>query len=171
LRIPETRELVRVEGGPSKFSLAVAQRYHDLGEKVIYGATVEEIMVEDDRAVGVWLTNDSELRADIVVSAADCYSNIFNMLSRRYVDQQIRDRHANWPMFPVLLIISFSVARQFLSESPSRILWLWSPITRGLGRHFVHVTIAQNAMLHHDVASRRKRLGIARRYPAFVCQF
>jgi len=124
-----------VEGGSLDFSLRVAKRYRDLGGKVKYGATVEEILVEDDRAVGVRLADGSEHRADIVVSCADGYSTIFKMLGERYIDQKIKDRYANWPMFPPILIISFGVANDFAGEASSNTVRLQRPITLG-GQEF-----------------------------------
>ena len=124
-------ELARVEGGSLDFSLRVAKRYRDLGGKVKYGATVEEILVEDDQAVGVRLADGSEHRADIVVSCADGYSTIFKMLGERYIDQKIKDQYANWPMFPPILIISFGVANDFAGEASSNTVRLQRPITLG----------------------------------------
>jgi phytoene desaturase len=131
----ENGEMARVEGGSLDFSLRVAKRYRDLGGKVKYGATVEEILVEDDRAVGVRLADGSEHRADIVVSCADGYSTIFKMLGERYIDQKIKDRYANWPMFPPILIISFGVANDFAGEASSNTVRLQRPITLG-GKEF-----------------------------------
>ena len=131
----ENGEMARVEGGSLDFSLRVAKRYRDLGGKVKYGATVEEILVEDDRAVGVRLADGSEHRADIVVSCADGYSTIFKMLGERYINQKIKDRYANWPMFPPILIISFGVANDFAGEAPSNTVRLQRPITLG-GKEF-----------------------------------
>ena len=125
----EAGELAEVEGGSLDFSLRVAKRYENLGGKVTYGATVEEILVQDDRAVGVRLADGSEHRADIVVSCADGYSTIFKMLGGRYADQTIRERYANWLMFPPILIISFGVANNFPGEASANRVRLQRPIT------------------------------------------
>jgi phytoene dehydrogenase-like protein len=125
----EAGELAMVEGGSLNFALRVAKRYQELGGKVTYGATVEEILVEDDQAMAVRLADGSEHRADIVVSAADGYSTIFKMLGERYVDQKIKDRYANWPMFPPILIISFGVANNFPGEASANRVQLQRPIT------------------------------------------
>jgi len=125
----EAGELAMVEGGSLNFALRVAKRYQELGGKVTYGATVEEILVEDDQAMAVRLADGSEHRADIVVSAADGYSTIFKMLGERYVDQEIKDRYANWPMFPPILIISFGVANNFPGEASANRVQLQRPIT------------------------------------------
>ena len=125
----EAGELAMVEGGSLNFSLRVAKRYQELGGKVTYGASVEEILVEDDQAMGVRLADGSEHRADIVVSAADGHSTIFKMLGGRYVDQNVKNRYANWPMFPPILIISFGVANNFPGEASANRVRLQRPIT------------------------------------------
>ncbi|HLB71308.1 MAG TPA: NAD(P)/FAD-dependent oxidoreductase [Candidatus Methanoperedens sp.] len=105
-----------LEGGSLNFVLPVEKRYEDLGGKVTYNATVEKILVENDRAVGVRLADGSEHRADIIVSAADGYSTIFNMLEGRYVDKEIEERYRNWKLFRPLVMVSFGVAREFTGE-------------------------------------------------------
>ena len=124
-------ELGVVDGGSRKFSDAIARRYLDLGGEISYNARVEEILVENDRAVGVRLADGSMHRADIVVSAADGYSTIFEMLGGRFVDQGIRDRYANWPLFNPLLIISYGVARQFPGEAEGGSVFLQEPVIAG----------------------------------------
>lgn len=124
-------QLGLVEGGSLNFSRAIARRYQDLGGEITYGVRVEEILVEEDRAVGVRLADGSEHRADLVVSAADGYSTIFQMLGGRYVDQTIRDRYANWPLFPPILLVSFGVARQFPGEPASNNIRLQRPLNAG----------------------------------------
>ena len=129
-------ELTVVEGGSLQLALAIARRHRDLGGQVTYGATVEEILVEpcpersrrDDRAVGVRLADGTEHRADVVVSAADGHSTIFQMLGGRYVDQKIRDRYDNWPLFEPLVMVSFGVARQFPHQPSENSVRLQRPL-------------------------------------------
>ena len=47
---------------------------------------MKEILVENDRATGVRLADGTEHHADVVVSAGDGRSTIFNLLAGRYVD-------------------------------------------------------------------------------------
>jgi phytoene dehydrogenase-like protein len=124
-------QLGLVEGGSLKFSQAIARRYQALGGEVSYGAGVEKILVENDRAVGVRLADGSEHRADLVVSAADGYSTIFHMLEGSYVDQEIRDRFANWPLFEPVMLVNFGVSRQFPDEPASNLIWLREPLSMG----------------------------------------
>lgn len=73
------------EGGSLGLAMSIEQRYKRLGGEITYNAKVEEILVKDDVAVGVRLTDGSELFADIIVSAADGYTTVMKMLKGRYL--------------------------------------------------------------------------------------
>jgi len=96
-----------------------------------YGATVEKILVENDRAVGVRLADGSEHRADIVVSAADGYSTIFKMLDGPIYGCPDRERYRNWKLTRPLVMISFGVAREFKGEPSISIIKLEQPFNTG----------------------------------------
>jgi phytoene dehydrogenase-like protein len=131
----EAGDLALVEGGSLDFAMRVSKRYGELGGEVTYGSTVEEIMVDNDRAVGVRLADGSEHRADIVVSATDGHSTIFEMLRGSYLDETIRQRYARWPLSPRIAIVSFGVGREFRHEPPASVVRLVSPVTVG-DHHF-----------------------------------
>jgi len=108
-------------GGSLEFSRAIEKRYRDLGGSIQYKAGVEKIIVEDDHAVGVRLTDGNEHRADLVVSAADGRSTIFDMLEGKYVNDKIRSYFDEWPIYEPFVQLSLGVARDF-SEVPHSIL-------------------------------------------------
>lgn len=118
-----------IEGGCLEFVLPIEKRFKALGGQVTYQATVEEILVNDDRTVGVRLADGSEHYADAVISAADGYSTIFKMLNGRYLDEKIRYRYQNWKMFQPMLMISFGAAREFPGEPSFNTILLENPIT------------------------------------------
>jgi phytoene desaturase len=124
-------QLGMLEGGCLDFVLPIEKRYKELGGRVTYRATVEEILVEQDRAVGVRLADGSEHRADVVVSAADGYSTIFKMLGGRYVNEKIESRYRNWKLIRPVVMISFGVAREFTDEPWMSIIMLARPFTVG----------------------------------------
>ncbi len=124
-------QLGLLEGGSLNFVLPMEKRYTDLGGQVTYKATVEEILVENDRAVGVRLADGSQHHADIVVSAADGYSTIFEMLGGRYMDEKIENRYRNWELIRPLVMVSFGVAREFRGEPWLSIIMLERPFSVG----------------------------------------
>ncbi|MCL4535575.1 MAG: NAD(P)/FAD-dependent oxidoreductase [Bacteroidetes bacterium] len=136
------RQLGLLEEGSLHFALSVERRYKEMGGEATYKARVKEILVEDDRAVGVRLIDGSQHRADIVVSAADGYSTIFEMLGGRYIDARIEDRYRNWKLFRPMVMISFGLARAFVGEPPMSFVILRDPFEVGaqaIGQIFVRV--------------------------------
>ena len=125
------RQMGLLEGGCLDFVLPIEERYQALGGQVTYQATVEEILVENNRAVGVRLADGSEHRADVVVSAADGYSTIFKMLGGRYVDAKTKERYRSWKLIRPTVMVSFGVARVFPDDPHASLIMLKNPFTIG----------------------------------------
>ncbi len=119
------------EGGSLQIPLSVEKRYRELGGEVQYKAKVEEIIIEDDKAVGIRLADGSEHHSDIVVSAADGYSTIFEMLGGKYIDSDIEECYQNLKMLPGLVMVSFGVNREFPNSAHSKMIYLKEPIPVG----------------------------------------
>jgi phytoene dehydrogenase-like protein len=124
-------QLGLLQNGSEEFVLAIKRRYQGLGGQVTCKATVEEILVEHDQAVGVKLADGSEHRADVIVSAADGYSTIFEMLGGRYVDNKIKSRYHSWKLFRPIVLVSFGVAREFKDEPSLSVILLQPPMKVG----------------------------------------
>jgi phytoene dehydrogenase-like protein len=107
--------------GSGGFARALEKRYLHLGGKVQYRSTVEKILVENGRAVGVRLKNKEEFRAGRVISAADGYSTLYKLLDGRFVTNQLKDMHAKWPLWKPVVLMNYGVARDFNNE-PSTIM-------------------------------------------------
>ena len=86
------------------------------GGVIDYRARVTEIVVENDRAVGVRLEDGREERSDVVVSAADGHATIFDMLKGRYVDDTVRGWFDDYLPFPPLVFVGLGVNRTFPEE-------------------------------------------------------
>ena len=100
-------------GSSLKFSRSIEKRYRDLGGEISYNSPVTKILVENDRAVGVRLEDGSEYKADYIISAADGYTTIFNMLEGKYADITIKGYYDNQPIFPPLVHVALGVNRSF----------------------------------------------------------
>ncbi|MCJ7703016.1 MAG: FAD-dependent oxidoreductase, partial [Anaerolineales bacterium] len=120
-------------GGSLEFAVAIEQNYLDLGGKIHYHSAVAEILVENDQAVGVRLRDGSTHRSDIVISAADGHTTIFDMLGGRYIDAEIRGYYTDLPLFPPLIHVALGVARSFEGLPHAVVYPLDPPMTIGGG--------------------------------------
>ncbi len=77
-------------GGSLEFAKGIEKRYLELGGKIQYKSKVDEIIVSNDRVTGIKLTDGCVHTADFVVSAADGYSAIFEMLKGQYINEEIK---------------------------------------------------------------------------------
>jgi phytoene dehydrogenase-like protein len=122
-------------GGSLEFARSIEQRYTTLGGEIHYRARVEKVLVENDRAVGVRLSDGTEHRADAgndvsaVISNADGHATIFDMLGGRYTSESIRLFYDSPPkQQEMALHISLGVARDFSGEPHMLVLWLPEPV-------------------------------------------
>jgi phytoene dehydrogenase-like protein len=74
------------EGASLGLAKSIAARYLSLGGHLNYNQKVEEIIVENDKAIGIRLSNGQEHFADIIVGACDGYSLVMKMLKGRYLN-------------------------------------------------------------------------------------
>jgi len=115
-------------GGSLEFARAIERRYLDLGGEIHYRSRVERILVENDRAVGIRLTDSTEHRADVVISAADGHATIFDMLQGQYVSNKVRGYYEKLPIFPSWIQVSLGAARDLSNQAQSAVYLLDKPI-------------------------------------------
>jgi phytoene dehydrogenase-like protein len=85
--------------------------------------------VENDKAVGVQLSDGSEHRGDIVVSAADGRTTIFNMLDGKFINKKVRGYYEKLGLFPPLIYVGLGVNRSF-EEVPSTVTGINFPFDK-----------------------------------------
>jgi phytoene dehydrogenase-like protein len=119
-------------GGSLNFAKQIEEKYFSLGGKIHYNSRVEKVIEENDCAKGVKLKNGDTHMGDIVISAADGYSTIYEMLDGKYVDDKIQDYYSGdskiLRIFPSLVFVSLGVSRTFEAEPPSLVFALKKPI-------------------------------------------
>ena len=104
-------------GGSQAIIQGIAHRLGSLGGRLRLGAKVERILVKDDAAVGVQLTDGETIMADWVISAADGHATIYEMLSGKFTDTATEEIYNQFETFPSYLQVSFGVALD-LSQQP-----------------------------------------------------
>jgi phytoene dehydrogenase-like protein len=100
-------------GGSLPMSQALEARYRELGGVLHYNKMVARILTSEGRATGIRLVDGTEMAAARVISAADGYATLFNMLDGKYLDPKTREPYDKWPRFPSLLFVSLGVNRRF----------------------------------------------------------
>jgi len=127
-------------GGSIPLAKSVEERYVKLGGKVFYSSKITKILVENNKAVGVRLSDNSEKKGDIVISAADGHSTIFDWLDGKYIDEKIKGYYENLKPFPPLVYVSLGINDDFSDEPHSLIFPLKTPIKIG-GRELQKLNI------------------------------
>jgi phytoene dehydrogenase-like protein len=107
-------------GGSLPFAKRMEEKYSSLGGKLRTGKRVSKIIVENDAAKGVILTDGTVINADYVVSAADGYSTIFDMLEGKYISMEIQNAYDTWELFTPLVQVSFGIDMEVKSDYPSQ---------------------------------------------------
>jgi phytoene dehydrogenase-like protein len=122
-------------GGSLPLAKSIEERFLRLGGKIRYRTKVSKILVENDTAVGVRLTDGSEHKTDIVISAADGHSTIFEWLDGKYVDDEVRGYYDRLPAFPPIVFVCVGVAAD-LAKEPNTISYpLENQIRIGNSQH------------------------------------
>jgi phytoene dehydrogenase-like protein len=109
--------------------LGMAARFEKAGGELRCRTRVADVLLEGDRAVGVRLADDTEVRADTVIWAADGRTLIFDRLGGRYVDDAIRAMYDGWTPVAPLVHVALGVARDMSREPHSVTFELDRPIT------------------------------------------
>lgn len=112
------------EGGSLGLARSIEQRYLSLGGEITYNAMVEEILVKDDRAVGVRLSDGQEHYADIVVSACDGPTTLLDLLDGRYLEGEYatlyrETLHRPGMVFPGYTSVFLGLRRPFPDADPT----------------------------------------------------
>jgi phytoene dehydrogenase-like protein len=103
-------------GGAKAIIDPIAERFRALGGTLRLMARADRILVEDDVAVGVELSDGEIIRADWVVSGADGHATIYDMLGGKYRDAAIDAFYRRQKVFPSYLQVSLGVARDLSTE-------------------------------------------------------
>jgi phytoene dehydrogenase-like protein len=126
-------------GGSQALIRLIEEKLASLGGKVRFNAKVERILVENDIATGVELSGGETIKADWVISAADGYATIYQMLGGKYKNETNDKLYREGKIFPSYLQVSLGVARD-LSQLPGMLTRLLdTPLELDPGTRLNHV--------------------------------
>jgi phytoene dehydrogenase-like protein len=110
-------------GGSSEIIEDMKKRYEDLDGCIEYQSRVEKIIIKGNRAIGVQLNNGKKYYADYIISAADGYSTLFEMLEGKYINTEIKAYYDYKLTASPFLTLDLGV-NQDLSNEPHSIIYL-----------------------------------------------
>jgi phytoene dehydrogenase-like protein len=102
-------------GGSLPMAQRMSERYKALGGTFNFGKRAVKINVENNIAKSVTLDDGSIVEADYIISAADGYSTLFEMLGGKYITPQIKNAYDNWGLFTPIVQVSFGVGKEVKS--------------------------------------------------------
>ncbi|MBI4645926.1 MAG: NAD(P)/FAD-dependent oxidoreductase [Bacteroidia bacterium] len=102
-------------GGAVGISGAIEKKYREAGGKIQFNSPVKTVLVKDKNVYGIQLENDEKYFGDIVISAADGRSTIYNMLEGKFKDKKILERYESSLFQPLekTLYISIGINQDF----------------------------------------------------------
>jgi phytoene dehydrogenase-like protein len=103
-------------GGSLNFSRTIERRYLELGGIIHYRCKVGKIIVEDGYAKGIELDNHQVIASDIIISACDGHSIIYNMLEGKYLTDRIRKFYEKPSLWKPIISISLGINCDFSAE-------------------------------------------------------
>ena len=107
-----------IKGGSYPLAQRMVEKLERLGGKISYSKRVNKIIVENNIAKGVILTDGTTISSDYVISTADGYTTIYKMLEGKYISKKIDFAYKNWELFTPLVQVSFGVNKMVKSEAP-----------------------------------------------------
>jgi phytoene dehydrogenase-like protein len=103
-------------GGAQAVVEPIAGTFERLGGRLRLGARAEEILVDGAAAVGVRLAGGQTIPADWVISAADGYATIYELLKGRFRDEDIDEAYRSMEPFASYAQVSLGVARDLAGQ-------------------------------------------------------
>ncbi|ULQ51977.1 phytoene desaturase family protein [Flavihumibacter fluvii] len=111
-------------GGSLPIADRMSKRYQELGGSIMLQTKVDKILVENNKATGVILSDGRVLRADLIISAADGHTTLYKMLSGKFVPPAFENAYKNWKLFQPFVQVSFGINAELQSENVMMAYWL-----------------------------------------------
>jgi phytoene dehydrogenase-like protein len=109
--------------GSLNFSKQIEKKYLELGGKIYYKAKVTKINTSNngdkkkDRINGITLENGEIHEADIVISAMDGYSTLFDLLDGKYMYEKLEAIYEKADLNPSMILVSLGVNKEYKNKS------------------------------------------------------
>jgi phytoene desaturase len=127
------------EGGSLAFARSIAKKLHSKGVKIHYNSPVDKIIARHGNCSGIILKDCIQVKGDIILSAADGYTTIYQLLEENYITKEIEDLYSRHTS-PTCVQVSFGINDMCQSIPRSLVHIFKTPVTLG-GTEINHVLI------------------------------
>ncbi len=103
-------------GGSLHFTREIEKLYASLGGKINYNCKIKNILVENNSAVGMETEKGEKIHADMVVSACDGRSTMYDMLEGKFLTPMIKKVYEEPSLWPPIISMSLGVNRDLSGE-------------------------------------------------------
>ncbi len=114
-------------GGTGTFAGELEEAYGLLGGKLHTMRRAQKVHVENRKAWGVRFADGADVRGDIIVSAMDGRSTIFDLLGGKFIRPEMRAFYEKPDLGPSKIQVSIGVKKVFPDDFPPRKIWLEVP--------------------------------------------
>jgi phytoene dehydrogenase-like protein len=118
------------QGGSLRFARALETSFLEAGGVINYNNPVNEILVEEDFAVGLRMEDGTVVRGNLIISAADLYHSVYELLRGRYNSPLIKESFKSLPTYTSVQI-SFGIDSDLSGEENKVAVRLANPINLG----------------------------------------
>jgi phytoene dehydrogenase-like protein len=134
-------------GGSLNFSRLFERKYLETGGKILYNSKVSRIRTNADkngkirRVTGIKLENGDIHSADIVISAMDGKTTIFNLLEGKFVNDKIINIYKTKELNPSNVSLSIGVSKTYDNEEGTLIINLKTPFILPDGTEYDYLKV------------------------------
>ncbi|KUO39205.1 MAG: hypothetical protein AVW05_04630 [Hadesarchaea archaeon DG-33] len=129
----------KVSGYPTIGSLGISKllekKYTEWGGTLHTRSKVNKIIVENNTAVGLTLQDYSDVKGDIIISATDIHSTVYELLEGKYVDEKLRQAMTKLRLNSSRLQVSLGVSINSHDIPHSFKIILEEPVNIGSEKH------------------------------------
>ena len=102
-------------GGSYRFVKRIADKYISLGGKIHYNCPVKKILTDGKTVQGLLLADDTIIRSDITVSAADWYFTVFQALEGKFLNKKLAALASlrKLQIYPSVFMVLLGISRTF----------------------------------------------------------
>lgn len=131
LSLLSQKQMGVLKKGSLDFAKKLEERFLELGGNIQYNSKVSDILVKDDRVVGIVLVDGSVHNSNFYVSAIDGYTVIFEMLKGKYLNEKIEGRYKEWDVVTPFVSVSYGINMEFKEEIWMTVFKTTTPIMVG----------------------------------------